>query len=140
MSNLLFKTGDMVKLKDILTNKYSKGLLPGAIGTVVDGKKTYPGEYSLLRSHIFNTDPINGQMLFDEFIFVTWAKDNANYQGGADGAYSCRRFELLHNSSYEENSTPVGNDGRHSCFWCQSSTITIQGFSSLYQICEKCGR
>lgn len=36
--------------------------------------------------------------------------------------------------------TPRDNDGRTICFWCKAPTKKIQGFSSNYDVCTKCGK
>lgn len=40
-------------------------------------------------------------------------------------------------STYRE---PPNNDGRDFCWWCGEETKTIQGITSQYNVCGKCGR
>lgn len=33
---------------------------------------------------------------------------------------------------------PLDNRGRKKCFWCKKPTKIVQGFSDMYEYCDKC--
>lgn len=35
---------------------------------------------------------------------------------------------------------PKNNQGRETCFWCQNPTKKVEGFSTFYDVCPKCGK
>ena len=43
-------------------------------------------------------------------------------------------------ATYSSKVSVANNDGRDTCYSCGASTKTVMGFTSLYQVCTKCGK
>lgn len=133
----------------------------GAQATVVDGKVEFPETYRKYTS-VYGKQK---QMLLSkgDIIFIQWNKADPRYFGAEDGDYYSFPFVKFQknsntnalssdknktNSSLEKInfdkinavSAPKNNDGRKDCFWCASPTKKQLLFSSVGNICTKCGR
>ena len=99
----------------------------GAKAKIVDGPKTFPKKYKDLCDYLKNKKED-----VDEFIWVVWDKNDRC--GQEDGAYAKARFTIAVINEKE----PKDNNGRSICFWCNTKTKCIQGFSNFYNICPSC--
>lgn len=94
---------------------------------------------TLYGSEVFTVREIR-TYLDNPYILLTDKRFSSDYD------FFPNRFELVSRDGYppivgiKEEKAPSSNDGRTTCFWCQSPTKPIPGFNSTYDVCSKCGK
>jgi len=53
---------------------------------------------------------------------------------------SSRKRPILDQTTFNFDEEPENNNGRDICYWCNSPTKEIKGFSQNYNVCVNCGK